>query len=285
MRLPFPRWPGHHLRLPSGLELALQAPRAHTLQVASCSRSAWARRIIDPGAAALPTPTMRVATDGGSATQAFFRDLPSHVDVVGRCFLTGKLSQPPPQRVKGQRGAPRKKGALMGSPKTVATPSPAWRPHPQEAGACIHSWVGIWHSVLPGRRLRVVVIWRPHRAHATPAKRRKACGRLKPLEAFCSTAVTLSADTMMETYADRWAMEIASRDGHAYDGIAQDQCRTFEHLVGANTLRFLLAAAPTFWGIVTSARQADGALQWFRPWYRHKVAPSQFDGVWACREV
>ena len=244
-----------------------------------------ARRIIDHVAAALPTRTIRVATDGGYATQAFLRDLPSNVDVVGRFFLTGKLSQPPPQRVKGQRGAPRKKGALIGSPKTLATPSPAWRPHPQEAGAFIQSWVGIWHSVLPGRLLRVVVIWRPHREHATPAKRRKAFGRLKPLEAFFSTAVTLSADTIMETYADRWAMEIDIRDGHAYYGIAQDQCRKFEHIVGANTLRLLLAAARTLWFIVTSARQADVALQRFRPWYRHKVAPSQFDVVWACREV
>ena len=56
-------------------------------------------------------------------------------------------------------------------------------------------------------------------------------------------------------------------------------------MVGANTLRLLLAAARTLWFIVTSAQHADMALQRFRPWYRHKVAPSQFDVVWACREV
>jgi hypothetical protein len=39
------------------------------------------------------------------------------------------------------------------------------------------------------------------------------------------------------------------------------------------------------WFIVTSEQQADVALQRFRPWYRHKVAPSQFDVAWACREV
>jgi hypothetical protein len=46
----------------------------------------------------------------------------------------------------------------------------------------------------------------------------------------------------------------------------------------------LIAAARTLWFIVTSAQQADVALQWLRPWYRHKVAPSQFDVAWACRE-
>ena len=79
-------------------------------------------------------------------------------------------------------------------------------------------------------------------------------------------------------------LEIDIRDGHAYYGVAQDQCRKFERMVGAHTLRLLLAAARTLWFIVTSEPQADVALQRFRPWYRHKVAPSQFDVAWACRE-
>jgi hypothetical protein len=97
--------------------------------------------------------------------------------------------------------------------------------------------------------------------------------------------VLLSPHAILETYEDRWAIEIAIRDGHAYYGRAQDQCRKFEHIVGANTLRLLLAAARTLWCIVTSEQQADVALQRLRPWYRHKVAPSQFDVAWACREV
>ena len=56
-------------------------------------------------------------------------------------------------------------------------------------------------------------------------------------------------------------------------------------MVGANTLRLLLAAARTLWFIGALAPPADVVLQRCRPWYRHKVAPSQFDVVWACREV
>ena len=133
--------------------------------------------------------------------------------------------------------------------------------------------------------MRVVVVWRPHLQGTKASHGTKALGRLKPLEAFFSTDVSLSAHTILETYADRWAMEIAIRDGHAYYGIAQDQCRKFEHIVGANTLRLLLAAARTLWFIVTSEQHADVVLQRLRPWYRHKVAPSQFDVAWACREV
>jgi hypothetical protein len=284
MRIPLSRWPGHSLSLPIGLELSLKEALAHKLKVPYRSRSALARRIVDHVAATLPTRAIRVATDGGYATQAFLRALPTNVAVVGRFFLTAKLYQPPPTRVKGQRGAPRKKGDVIGSPQTFATPSAAWQPHPQEAGAFIQSWVGIWHSVLPGRLLRVVVVWRPHLAGPQKPHGRKAFGRLKPLEAFFSTDVSLSPHAILETYADRWAMEIDIRDGHAYYGVAQDQCRKFEHILGANTFRLLMAAARTLWFIVSSEPHADVSLQRFRPWYRHKVAPSQFDVAWACRE-
>jgi hypothetical protein len=285
MRIPLRRWPGHHLSLPIGLELYLKEPLATKLNVPYRSRSALARRIVDHVAATLPTRAIRVATDGGYSTQAFLRDLPRNVDVVGRFLRTAKLYQLPPPRVKGQRGAPRKKGALIGSPKSLATPSAAWQPHPQEAGAFIQSWVGLWHSVLPGRPIRLVVVWRPHRADGTQSTGKKAFGRLKPVEAFFSTDVSLSPQAILETYEDRWAIEIDIRDGHAYYGVAQDQCRKFAHIVGANTLRLLMAAARTLWFIVSSEQRGHVVLQRFRPWYRQKVAPSQFDVAWACREV
>ena len=55
--------------------------------------------------------------------------------------------------------------------------------------------------------------------------------------------------------------------------------------MGANTLRLLLAAARTLWCIVSSEQRGDVVLQRCRPWYRQKVAPSQFDVAWACRDV
>jgi hypothetical protein len=55
--------------------------------------------------------------------------------------------------------------------------------------------------------------------------------------------------------------------------------------VGANTFRLLMAAARTLWFIVSSEQHGDVVLQRFRPWYRQKVAPSQFDVAEACRAV
>ena len=80
-------------------------------------------------------------------------------------------------------------------------------------------------------------------------------------------------------------MEITIRDSNAFAGFGQDQCRKRERVVGANTLRLLLAAARTLWFVEQTSRAVPFALQRSRPWYRQKYAPSQLDIVWACREA
>jgi hypothetical protein len=65
MRLPCPRWPGHHLSRPIGLARSLQATLAATRKRPYRSRRALARRLVDPVAATRPTRAIRVATDGG----------------------------------------------------------------------------------------------------------------------------------------------------------------------------------------------------------------------------
>ena len=80
-------------------------------------------------------------------------------------------------------------------------------------------------------------------------------------------------------------MEISPRDGNAYAGFGQDQCRKYARVVGANTLRLVLAAARTLWFVEQASRTAALDLTRSRPWYRHKQAPSQLDIVWACREA
>jgi hypothetical protein len=95
----------------------------------------------------------------------------------------------------------------------------------------------------------------------------------------CRPADILAADQ------ERWAMDIALRDGHAFSGVAQDPCRKLTQIVGANTVRLLMAAARTLWCIDHSERAGGVALCRWRPWYRHKVAPSQMDIAEACREV
>jgi hypothetical protein len=282
MRVPLPLWPTHCLSVPIGLSLYLKEAHARKLKLPYRSRSALAREIVDFVAAQLPERQIRVLGDGGYATKECLRRLPATVDVVSRMLITGKLYELPPQPSGPRRGCPPKKGPLLGSPKMLARNRRGWQPHPSEAGALVQAWEGLWSSVLPGRRIRVVVVRRPATKRARKPGQRKAP---PPIEAVFTTDLSLSLGAILAQYRDRWAVEITIRDSYAFAGLGQDQCRKVERIVGANTLRLGLAAARTLW-FLEHARQAAGIdLCRYRPWYRQKCAPSQLDIVWACREA
>jgi hypothetical protein len=282
MRIPLQRWPGYHLSVPVGCELYLKEPQAHQLNVPYRSRSQLARDILDFVAQQLPGRSIRSLADGGYATKEYLRQLPETVHAVGRFPISAKLYELPPPPPPKRRGAPRKKGALIGSPKTLAQTATGWVLHPSEAGAEIQAWCGLWHPVLPGRLLRVVVVRRQAKASAQRAGQRKPP---PPLEAFFTTDLALSPKDILAEYRARWAVEIAIRDANAFAGWGQDHCRKRQRILGANTFRLVLAAVRTLWFIAQVDRGTVVPLCRYRPWYRQKSAPSQLDVVWACRET
>jgi DDE family transposase len=280
--VPVPGWPGQSVSIPIGLSLYLKEGQAEKLQLPYQSRSTLARGIVDFVAAQLPTRRIRVLGDGGYATKDYLQQLPTTVDVVSRMLITGKLYTLPPQRATPCRGCPPKKGPLVGSPKTLARKRGGWQSHPTEAGALVQAWDGLWHAVLPGRMIRVVVVRRPAQSRVRQPGHRKP---LPPVEAFFSTDLTLSVDAILMQYRERWAVEITIRDSNAFAGLGQDHCRKHERVVGANTLRLVLTAARTLWFVAHAARTPAIELRRYRPWYRQKVTPSQLDIVWTWREA
>ena len=95
----------------------------------------------------------------------------------------------------------------------------------------------------------------------------------------------MSPEDILTEYHARWAVEIAIRDANAFAGLGQEQCRKRERILGANTLRLVLAAARTLWFIAHVDRNPAVLLCRYRPWYRQKIAPSQLDVAEACREA
>jgi hypothetical protein len=282
MRVPVPGWPGQKVSVPLGLSLYLKEEQAQKLQLPYQSRSALAREIVDFVTAQLPTRRIRGLGAGGYATKESLRQLPATVHVVGRMLITGKRYAPPPVRTKPRRGCPPTKGPLLGSPKTLARKRSGWQPPPTEAGALVQAWDGLWHTVLPGRVVRVVVVRRPASTRRRPPGQRKPP---PPVEAFFTTDLTLSLETILAQYRERWAVEITLRDSTAFTGFGQDQCRKVTRVVGANTCRLVLATARTLWVVEPASRTDALDLTRYRPWSRHKQAPSQLDIVWACREA
>src|SRR5262249_19205429 len=182
------------LSVPVGCELYLKAPQAQSLNVPYQSRSQLARAILDFVAEQVPGRAIRSLADGGYATKDYVRQLPKAAHVVGRFPINAKLYELPPVPTPKRRGAPRKKGELIGSPKTLGQTTQGWVPHPSEAGAELQAWCGLWHAVLPGRLVQVVVL----RRQGKPVPKQQ--GHRKPppaLEAWFTTDLTLSADEIV----------------------------------------------------------------------------------------
>ena len=269
------------MTIPIGLELYRKEAYAHQHHQPYRSRSALARASVNFVAAQLPGRPIRALADGGYATKEFLRDLPDTVHVVSRFLLSGKLYALPEPPAGKRRGRPPRKGKLLGSPKTLARRRHGWQPHPPEAKAEVQAWIGLWHTVLPGRLVRVVVVRRP----AARSKQPGQCKPPPPVEAFFTTALSLSLEDILRQYRDRWAVEIAIRDSNAFNGLGQDQGRKIQRIVGANTFRLVMAAARTLWFLEQANQRHGMDLRRYRPWYRQKCAPSQLDIAWACREA
>lgn len=278
MLVPMPFCHQHYLAVPIGLKVYLKEELAHKLALPYRSRSKLAREIIDLAAVVLFPRHLLVTGDGGYATKDFLRDRPESVDVVSRLPTNSKIyawPEPPP---KGRRGRKPKKGKLLGSPQTLALEGRDFWPHPKEKGAVVKEIVGIWHTVLPGQLIRVVIVKRDASQQAPSATKR-------PLEAFFSTDTSLSLAEVLDEYRDRWSIEIDIRDANGYYGIGMDRCRNLKRILSINSFRFLMAATRTLWFIDQMSSNEKPNWRRFRPWYRHKEKPSQLDVIMAYREA
>jgi len=275
LSVPLKHWPGYHLCIPVGLKLYLKKPWAQQLKQPYYSRSILAHQIVAIIATTLPERSLVVSADGGYATKEFLRELPGNIVVTSRFPISSKLHQLPNPSPKGKRGPKPKKGPLIGTPKTLRIQS-GWQPHPTQAHTWVKTYQGLWHSVLPGKLIRVVLI-----------KRDKCTGRQKPLEAFFSTDASTTSETLLAQYAQRWDVEINIRDANAFYGFGGDQCQGYRCLVGVNTFRALLAACRTLWFIQQADQQIRQPVDLLknRPWYRKKKHPTQLDVQWMFKEM
>src|SRR5512144_898918 len=205
--------------------------------------------------------------DGSYATRGFLRQGRANAQVVSRLPINSPLYAPPVPRPGGRRGRQALKGKRLGTPQTLAQQPPGWRAHPSELGTEVRSLTGIWHSVLPGVRLRVVLIRRL-------ALQGQPNSQQQWLEAFFTTDLTLSPEQILSQARGRWAIEIEIRDANQHYALGQDHCRRYERIVAINACRLLMGACQLLWFIQRLDTGNSLALQRYRPWYRHKVMPS-----------
>ncbi len=266
------------LCLPVGLRVYLKKAVADRLDRPYHSRSYLARQIVDRISAILPDRQFIIKADGGYSTKEFLRNQPQNTQVNGRFLVKSRLFAPPAPRKPNQVGRPPVKGKDLGTPLEWIQDPKGWCDHPEEQGARIKTMTGIWHSLMPGVRIRVVAVWRPGEL-----PKDKRSGK-KELEAFFFTDPAISPQQILQHYSQRWSVEIDIRDGYAYYGLGKDQCRNLDRIYGINSFRILLAACRTLWFIQYFTKQPLD-LKKFRPWYRLKRHPTQLDIRAAAQEA
>lgn len=268
----------HVVSVPIGIELYLKQAQAQQLGQPYRTRSELARKMLDQ-VCRLIAPILgadrRVLSvqDGEYSTKAFLRDLPENAHVVGRLPIDSVLYGAIAPRPPGKRGPKPKKGPRLGNAKELAETDATWQPHPTEAGAEVLTVEGYWHSVLPGRWLRVVIVRRPTEL---VTKRKQA------LEAFFTTWLELESEQILTEHRGRWSVEILIREANEHYGLGQDRCRKYERIVGVNAFRMLVAAAQVLW-FACEVKQPLAAHR-YQPWYVQKEHPSLHDICWAVRE-
>lgn len=235
----------------------------------------WARQAVLQLARWLPARQLICLGDSGYAVLTLLAATRAHTTWLTRLRLDAALYEPAPERVPGQRGRPRVKGArLPGLAQVAAAASTGWQTLTLPADARgqarqleLATGTALWYSAGTAVPIRWVLV-RPVG---------KAPGML---QAFLSTDLALEAAVIVTTYAQRWALEVTFAQVRAHLGVETQRqwtdlaiARTTPVLLGLFSLVTLLANRLHARGLLRAQACA---------WY-HKQAPTFSDALAAVR--
>jgi len=227
----------------------------------------------------LPDYRFLLHVDGGYASGELMQSLPKNVEVVGRMRWDAALYDRPPKRQgRRRRGRAPERGNRLAQPKLrVAHRSGDWTVVKLANGKRheVQSWIGLWWSVFRERPVLVVASRR--------APRHKG-DRPGDVQFFYTTDLRMTPKQVLESYADRWAIECLFHEVKERMGFEEPQCRT--ELAVERTAPFLLwtAGFVQYWFLV---QNKPGLMAW-RPRWRNRrkasaTAPSFSDMLAALR--
>jgi len=183
---------------------------------------------------------------------------------------------PRPPRRPGQKGRPRPKGEQRPSPTAQARARrpDTWHRLPvtlygRPVTPLVFRGTALWSSVLRAAPLRSVVV-------RDPSGRRKAA-------AFCCTDLGVSVAFLVETYANRWTLEVTFWVLKGWLGFEEPQTQTERAVRRTAPSTGLVFTLIVLW--YAAELQAGRAATWLaRPWYRRQAAPSFADVLATLRQ-
>jgi hypothetical protein len=268
VELPFRR--GHYYCLPILFRLYLNKKSALKHRRTYRTRPELAVELLELLCKSRENRRFHVVADSAYGGQSVLLRLPKNCDLTSRLVNNARLVDAPPQRKKGTRGRPRKRGHLLPTPREMLV------------GRCRRVTLSIY-----GRSETARLVDQVARVHAAPERplRVVATEAMKGgrgQEAFYSTCHEATAEEVIAWYAMRWSIEVTHHDSKQQLGFEQPQGWTRRSVERTAPLAMLLYSLIVLW----FAR--EGHRSWrplVCPWYTSKTAPSFADMLRTLRRL
>jgi hypothetical protein len=159
--------------------------------------------------------TVMVVGDSEYSCKTLVKRLPQGFEFSGPVVMNAALFGFPEPPVKGRRGAPRKKGVALPSPKQmIADQSIPWKTvkvtiYGSEVSILVKSVVCLWYRVSGSRHVRVVVTRDPN-------------GRFED-RAYFSTLEGAGIEDVLTWFSRRWSLEVTFFNAKQFLGLEQPQ--------------------------------------------------------------
>jgi DDE superfamily endonuclease len=226
-------------------------------------------------AEANPDRTFWLVGDSAYVNATLLQGRPANLQVIGPIHWKAALFEQPGPRPPKQKGASRKKGERLPTPKAMIEDT---QRYPAELIEIAFPQVT--------RELRVQVIrdilW--YRGSKTDPIAvvlvRDPLGQWRD-EALVTTDPSVSAAFVIQGYCRRWSVELAFFDSKQHLGLHEPRVRSEQSVERAHPMAWFLESLVILWYCVDGHRGSQ--VERDRPWYTKKVTPTFSDMLGALR--
>lgn len=210
---------------------------------------------------------IHVVGDSAYGGKSITCHLPQGVVALSRLPMNAALYALPPKHCPGRNGRPPVKGKRLSSPEQMAKSSRGWRQitvhiYGKNVRVLYKTAVVLWYNSAGKHPLRIVVVRDPR--------------GLRKDDAFFSTDADAVPQAVLETYAQRWALEVAFRDCKQLLGFERSQARTPLAVKRTDPFAFIAYSVTVLWFCEHGHQFYPSGIV-IMPWYRHKRTPSFAD--------
>jgi hypothetical protein len=258
----FPLWPERAFCLPILFRLYLNKKSAAKYYRAYRTRPELLVEMLTLLCQARKTRHFHLIVDSAYGGQSVLGHLPANCDLTSRLVMNARLYGPPPARMPGRKGRPRKRGPQLPTPAAMLKERATrveLKIYGRQDRVRMCDAVGSVYAA-PDRPLRIVAV--------EPL----VGGRTK--QAFYSTCHQATAVDVLTWYAWRWSIEVAFHDSKQSLGFEEPQGWSRRAVQRTAPMAMLLYSLIVLWFAHEGHRSYRPLT---RPWYTTKSDPSFAD--------